>query len=465
MKHKIYLVLVMFLIFGKLNAQQDSSQTFSFSLAEAQTYALENSYDIKNKQIDIEISQKQIWQTTAIGLPQVKLKGSWQYTFKVPEMVMGGFGPDTSNFVVPVFNDPTNPMSGLNYLEYNFMGYSDTLELGLKSNISFDITVTQIIFSGEYIVGLQAAKVYSALSEISLEKSQKDLKETIAQSYYLVLAMKQNVEIIDSSYTNIKKIAAEMEQMYKTGYIEETDVIQMQLTALTIENSLNSLKRLEQVSERMLKFQLGISFNNKIVLTDDLSKIIEELDLEALVLKDFSLQNSTDYKLLLTQEQLANLSLKREQSKYLPTIVAFYNHNEKLNTPAFDFSSPDMFGVSLEWNLFTSGLRHTTIQQRKLEVAKIENSVQQVELALSLEYETALNTFITAQEAFINNKKNLEFADKIYKNTIIKYKAGMSSSLDITQTQNQYLTSQSNYFQSVVDLLNAKATLDKLLNN
>jgi len=134
MKHKIFLVLVMFLILGKLKAQQDSTQTFSFSLAEAQTYALENSYDIKNKQLDIEIVKKQIWQTTAIGLPQLAVSGSFRYQFDVPKMTMGSLGLDTIEPVTPVFNDPTNPMLGINYLNYNFKYYESSLELGTKTN-------------------------------------------------------------------------------------------------------------------------------------------------------------------------------------------------------------------------------------------------------------------------------------------------------------------------------------------
>ncbi len=463
MKSKLTLIILIIAFYGNLKAQTDSIQTFRFSLSEAQNYALENNYDIKNKQIDIEIAQKQVWQTTAIGLPQITLNGTWQYIFDVPVMEMGGMGLDSVQPFLPYYNVPNDPTSGLNYLLPNYVAYTSELELGTKSNITFDFMVTQIIFSGEYIVGLQAARVFKSLSAQSLEKAERDMKETIAQSYYLVLVMKQSVDILDSSFTNLKKIATEMEQMYKTGYIEETDVAQIQLTASTIENSLKSMQRLYEVSERLLKFQLGISFENTLILSDDLIKILQENDLEAILLKEFSVQNSIDYKLMLTSEQLATLSLKREQSKYLPSLVAFYRHQEQLDAPAFNFNPPDVIGASLEWKLFSSGGRNATIQQKKLELIQTQNTKEQVELALNLEYQEALNTFITAQESYLSNSKNLALAEKIYKNTLIKYKSGMSSSLDITQTQNQFLEVQSSYFQAVVELLNAKATLDKLL--
>jgi outer membrane protein TolC len=463
MKSKLSLIILIVVFFGNLNAQTDSIQTFMFSLSEAQNYALENNYDIKNKQIDIEIAEKQVWQTTAIGLPQVTVSGSWQYIFDVPVMKLEGMGLDSINPFLPFYNVPNDPTSGLNYMLPNYVAYESEIELGTQSNVTFDFMVTQIIFSGEYIVGLQASRVFKSLSEQAVDIAERDLNETIAQSYYLVLAMQQNVEIIDSAYNNVYRIYTEMDAMNKTGFISETDVLQMKLMASTIYNTLLSLKRLQIVSERLLKFQLGLDFEDNLVLTDNIDIIISETDLEAVFLQEFSVQNSLDYKLMLTQEQIAVLSLKREQSKYLPTLAAYYRHQEQLDAPAFNFNPPDVIGASLEWQLFSSGLRNATIQQRKLELAQIQNSKSQVEQLLLLEYDEALNSFSTAYENYLMQKENLLLSDKVRKNTIISYRSGTASSLDIAQTQKQHLEVQATYFDALIELLNAKATLDKLL--
>ena len=58
----------------------------------------------------------------------------------------------------------------------------------------------------------------------------------------------------------------------------------------------------------------------------------------------------------------------------------------------------------------------------------------------------------------------MELSRKIYNTTVIKYRAGVASSLDLTQNQNQLLTTESNYYNSVLNLLNAKAKLDRILS-
>ena len=57
------------------------------------------------------------------------------------------------------------------------------------------------------------------------------------------------------------------------------------------------------------------------------------------------------------QEKISSLMLKREQSKYFPTISGFYRHQEQTNAPAFNFAVKDVLGVSLNLPILTSGQR------------------------------------------------------------------------------------------------------------
>jgi outer membrane protein TolC len=61
--------------------------------------------------------------------------------------------------------------------------------------------------------------------------------------------------------------------------------------------------------------------------------------------------------------------------------------------------------------------------------------------------------------------KNMELAKKIYNKTLVKYKEGVSTSMDLTTAQNQYLTTQGNYFNTILQLLNANSNLNKALGN
>jgi outer membrane protein TolC len=65
----------------------------------------------------------------------------------------------------------------------------------------------------------------------------------------------------------------------------------------------------------------------------------------------------------------------------------------------------------------------------------------------------------------MSQKENVEVAQRVYESTENKYKQGMASSLELTQANSQYLQAENNYVTSLMNLLQTKVALDKLLNN
>ena len=79
---------------------------------------------------------------------------------------------------------------------------------------------------------------------------------------------------------------------------------------------------------------------------------------------------------------------------------------------------------------------------------------------------TVLNlasSFLTAVEKYQTSKQNVLLAEKIYNKSLVKYKEGIIGSMELTQSQNQYLIAQSSYYTSIIDLTTAKSKIEKLL--
>ena len=67
-------------------------------------------------------------------------------------------------------------------------------------------------------------------------------------------------------------------------------------------------------------------------------------------------------------------------------------------------------------------------------------------------------------ENYQTQLKSKQLADEIYQRTLEKYKLGIATSLDLTNSQNQYFTNLTNYYQSIYDLQSSKTKLEKLFN-
>jgi Outer membrane protein len=448
--------LLTFILIGSIvpGFGQDKKETLKLSLQEAQDFALQNNRAVRSSKIDINHAEKQVWENLATGLPQFSVAANYLHQFVVPQLNLG-----------PVLDVNSLPDGNITKSDLtNAYMNSPPFSLGVHDNTVVDFTVSQLIFSGEYLVGLQATKVVKEMTEKSLEKTENETKESVAGTYHLVLVLGENEKVLNQSLKSVDQTYNELVKMNEQGLNEETDVDQVKISKSNIQTLITSIESQKQITLKLLKYQLGLNFDQNIELTDSLPGIIEQGKTQYLTSTAFDVNNSADYQLINYQEKISALMLKREKSKYLPTIAAFYRHEEQTNMPAFNFAVKDVVGASLNIPIFTSGMRNARVSEAKFDLAKADLAKENAGQGLIMEFETAKSNYQTAYSNFITNRESMDLSKKVYDKTVIKYKEGVSSSFELTQNQNQFLTAESNYYNSVLSLLNAKAKLDRILS-
>ncbi len=463
MKKLVITTLLSVIICIPLFAQQNGNV---LTLKDAKEYALKNSPLIKNANIDLTLAKRKIWETTAIGLPQVngKLEGSYQLT--VPENIKAFSG--LSNLGSWMY-DADQALYGLTGNNPDFGNIArpapteTTSDDDLKWGLTFDVTVSQLIFSGSYIVGLQTAKTFKKLSEVSITKSENDLAEAVTNAYFLCVIAQENKLVIDSIYKATEKILYEIRETYKEGFLEETDADQMQITFTNIQNTKEMVDRQCDVTLNLLKFQMGMNLKTEILLKDKINDLIGQLNADVLMQKKLNVGNQVDYRLLSVQEKMARLNVKYQKSMFLPDVNAFYNHQENFNDKSFSFTPPDVLGLNVNIPIFGSGQKIAKVKQANLELEKVKNNKHQLSLSLQTQFSDSQSAFITAMNKYQTNKMSRDLAYKIYDKSIIKFKEGLISSLELSQVQNQYLQAQSDYFSSIIEMSSSYTKLEKLL--
>jgi outer membrane protein TolC len=416
----------------------------------------------------MEIAKKKIWETTAIGLPQINAQANYTHLFTVP--IMEFPRTELSEIYIPFDNNTglgtTSSMEINSGEKINLNSIPGIpIELGVKNNTTFNFTVSQLIFSGEYLVGLQATKVFYTMTDQNRQKTEIDLKESVANTYAMALVFEQTLLVLNQSSENTNKTLTDMQAMLEQGLVENTDVDQIELVNLTLKNAISSMRRQIDATYDLLKFQLGMPFTDQVVLSDNLESISNTVNLETLINAQFNINNNLDYQILLTSEEISRLNLKREKSYYLPNVAAVYRHEEMMNQPAFNFNPKDVIQVAMNIPIASSGMRNSKVQQRTLELQKVINTKENLANGLQLQYINTRNELTTAYEKYINDQRNIELTKRIFDKSLIKFNEGLASSRDITEFLNQYLTAQSNMYNSMLSLISAKNKLDKLNNN
>ena len=440
MKKQITLLL---LLIASILQAQDQKQSYSFSLDQAIAHALENNYSAINANRDIAISKQKKRETTAMGLPQVNASVDYQNFLKQP----------------------------ITLADFNQDGINEEFVFGTKQNMNAKATLSQLLFDGSYIVALQASKTYLKYYVNAKQKNDTEIREMVINSYGNVLLAEESISILEKNKTILDKTLFDTQETFKNGLIEEENVEQLQITLSSVNSNLNNVKRLKEIALKMLKINLGIDINADLKLTDKLDTLTQSnLDL-SLTQNDFEINNNADYKMILNFEEQRKLELKLQKSKYLPSLSSFVNYGTTANNDNFNFFSNNqkwfdssLLGISLNVPIFSGFARSARTQQAKIALDQAKTQRTETEQKIKLQYENAKSQYEFSIEQYNTSKSNLSLAERIEKKQQIKFKEGLSSSFDFTEAQRQLYTTQQTYLQSMVDVINKKATLEKIIN-
>ena len=441
------LISIIFFIssFYILEAQE---YNYSFTLNEAIDYALENNYTAKTSKLDIDAAEKKRWETTTMGLPQINGTVDYQNFLKqavtlIPSEIFGG-----------------NP------------GEFEEVVFGAKQNLNATITLNQLLFDGSYLVGLQSAKTYLKISNLAKEKTDQNIREAVINAYGNVLVAQESILILEKNKSVLEKNLYETKILLENGFAEVQDYEQQQITLANIDNQLNKATRFEFIAKQMFNLTLGIPIEDKVELKENLENLaLKSTDL-GMVSKAFDLNNHIDFKIADNNVVAGELLVKFEKSQALPSLNAFINYSQFANNNSNnvfysnygDWFDSSLLGVSLRVPIFSSLQRSSRTQQAKINLLQSEIELNETSERLKLQVATSKNKYQFALDQFQTSKQNLVLAESIANKEQIKFFEGLSSSINLTNVQNQLYNKQQEYIQSILEIIQTKVELENALN-
>tara|TARA_R110000868_G_scaffold3024_12_gene20378 strand:+ start:7851 stop:9158 length:1308 start_codon:yes stop_codon:yes gene_type:complete len=419
----------------------------SFSLQQAINYAMEHNRTAKNAASDIEAAEKQKWETTATGLPQISASidySKWlqQQLALIPAEFLGGASGE--------------------FVEVPF---------GTKQSVNATVILNQKIFDGSYLVGLQSAKVFLEISRNAKEKTDLEIRKAVINAYGNVLLAEESVLILERNKAVLEKNLYELTKIYENGLEEEESVEQLQITLSGVESSLKNTLRLKTLSYQMLNITMGLDIYSKTILTDSLENLtIKNMSLELLETEG-TVESNIDYMIAENDKKAKELLLKLEKSKALPTLNAFingvydgYDDNFKFLQKEQDWLGSSLIGVRMNIPIFSSFGRSAATQRAKINLEKAENDLTEAEQQIRLKIALAKSDYQFAVEDYSNKKENLNLAERIEEKNQTKFFEGISSSFDLRQAQTQLYSAQQEFLQAMLNVINNKAGLETILN-
>ena len=409
-------------------SEDATSQPQTLSLQDAVSFAVDHNKSLKASRLNIELQQKMITEAISAGIPQINANLGYQTNFG-QSVDMGETG----------------------------------FSIKMEDNLTLGASASWTVLNGEWIVGIQTAKIAKTLASQQVDADALDIKSTIYNSYYTILVCERLVQILQENLDNMSRILEHTQNMYKAGTVEISDVDQIRITVGQLNNSLLSMERTLDVNYNLLRIQLGLKAGTPITLTDHLEDFLGEEGFANLALKDFDINNNLQYQLTLTQEELQKKAVSAKKWAYAPTLSAGYNYQYQIVSGGF-MTIPHTATVTLSVPIFSGLQRKSQLDQEKITLQQTQLNKSLLEDQLRLNEAQYKYDLQNATENYNLQKENVEVAKSVLGHYQAKFNVGNISSLDLTQANNNYLEAENNYTSACLDLLEAQTNLLKLYN-
>lgn len=444
MKRKFLIAAGLLLLFSWAfaTAQQENGN-LALSLKEAQDYAVTNNKMVFAARSDVQASKAALWETISAALPQVSATGSFTDNLKLMTTLLPG----------EFFGQP---------------GVKIPVTFGSQFNSSASVQANMLIFNAPLYLGIQTTKLAQKLSAENLIKTELDTKESVGAAYFLILVSERSLEILDANIADLNETLRSTKAMFETGMAESTDVDQMVTNVNMVENSRSALQRTIELNYNIMRFQLGVDAGTVIKLTETLEDLTDEINVDALLSRQFDYTQNVNYKLIEGQELMSSFALKSQKASVLPTLAGFYTYGtngmgDKMNE--LQWFQNSMTGLQLSVPILASGQKYAQIKKAQINLEKARTIKDMVTEQLLLEEKQLRYNLVNANLQYLNQKENVDVSKRVYASTENKFRHGMASSLELTQANSNYLQAENNYVTALMNLLQTKLALDKLLNN
>lgn len=443
----------------------------ALTLAQAQDLAASRNFAVRSALLDRDRAQRDIQELTATGLPQVSLVSDYTNYIDLPAQVVPadafGFPSYLTDFFTGVseqtgvvLNAPAPDPDGTSVLRF---GNRHTLNVGIEAS--------QLLFSGSYLVGLQAAKRFAESRDFAIQRTDREARRAVTDAYVLAAMAAENVRIVDEALATVQKGLKEMGLMYEAGFVDLVDVEQLELAVAEWERQAAEARTSELLARRVLGFQCGLPLEAPPTVAEDAQALLGAVSGADLLGRAWNPAGLPQVQEQQALADLAALDVKNKQAAGLPVLSAFYVNRANAQRDSFDFLKSDrdwfpvqLVGVNMSVPLWTSTGGKQRVEKARIEQERAVAGLEEMKRGLALEHAAARTEFENATAALAQRTSEVALAERLYLRTEESFRAGVRSSFDLTQARNRWVEARGGVVAAQLAWLNARTRLLDTLN-
>ena len=362
------------------------------------------------------------------------------------------------------------------------------VQFGADNQWTSSVNVEQALFKPSVLVGLAAAGRFKSLQEESVRGQTQVVVTRVRLAYYQLLLSQEQERLTENSLHRVRKSLEETQALHRAGLASEYDVLRLQVELANLEPNVQRARNASMQARRQIAVELDISDQESLEVTGSLAEMdLEDLtantpaNREILAFTGFqgdlgdavqvASELRSDVRQLALNEDLRRSEMRLEQVSYLPEVTLFGNYiiNAQDNGSPNFFARGDgqrayarLVGVRVSLPIFQGFRRDARIDQKRALVRQAEAQTEKgIDQAVA-QAKGLVEATDEAHQRARGQRLAVRQAERGFEIASAQYREGLSSQLELTDSEVALRQSEFNYAQAVYDYLVARAQLDEV---
>ena len=399
--------------------------------------ALENNLALQQKEYSYQKSLEALKEAKRMFLPTVSFNASYTIAEggRIVEIPFGDMMNPVYNNLNQI-NQTQNPQAPL-YPEIENMEMSFVRSPEQETKI----VASMPLFNAAIIQNNKIKKGLAEVESISVDIYKRELVKEVKEAYVKYLQSEQVHVLYNNTLSIVKQNLKDRQSLFSNDKITVDEVYAAKAQVKQVEKDLSEAQKNRMIATSWFNFLLNRSFNEEIKTEPSELTVISVYHLDEL--KNASVANREEFAQLDKYIEIQENNVKLEKGSALPSVTAFGQYGFQGEDYSFDNESDlAVAGLSMKWNLFTSGQRKSKIQQAQIDCQILESRKLEIENQVQLEVINAYYSIQTATEGIELAKQELENYQKSYSFVEKKYQQGIVNYLEYSNSLNNMLNAE-----------------------
>ena len=457
----------------------------TLSLAEALTLATTESEQIAIARAGALRAQGQLGQARSALRPQLSTTMNWQKQLQNQFVAIakrssrgssgGTGGSDTTSAA-------DNPITRIFASQYNF-------NVGLSAS--------QPLFTGgRATANIRAARAVRESANIGITSAQAQVQLDVTQAYYDALLTARLVAISESSLVQSERTLRQVQLTRNVGSASEFELIRARVTRDNQRPGWLQSRTNRDLAYVRLRQLLNLPPDQSLALTDCIAEspvpapaasqaqittvnvnVAEVLTIDpqvqaavsrVLAGSDTGIGTRAPVKQALKGVEVAQQQLRATKSQWLPSIAATTNYQRfaypvgVLPISLGDFFPNWTVGIGLSYPFFTGGRVRGEVQAAEASVIEARQRLRLAQEGATLDARQAVAQLIESEASWQASVGTAEQAQRAYDIAEVRFREGISTQLELSETRNQLQQALANRAQAARNLQVARKRLELL---